>query len=111
MGAQETGTHRSKRLPARGSASENDVRVVVLVHAEEALKCRFVTDAAREFESTTVLVDESRALVHSCRAYVQLLYSEWFDVFPTSNDGQQMAQRCPAKISTTGGAMGLERRT
>jgi hypothetical protein len=65
VGAQETGTHRSERLPARGSTSENDVRVVVLIHAEKTLKCRFVTDAAGEFESTTVLVEECRALVHS----------------------------------------------
>jgi hypothetical protein len=59
---QETGTHRSKRLPARGSASEDDVRIVVLVYAEEALKCRFVTDTAGEFESTTTIsVDGSEA--------------------------------------------------
>jgi hypothetical protein len=57
--AQETGTHRSERLPARGSTSEDDVRIVVLVHAEEALQCRFVTDAAREFESAIVLVGGS----------------------------------------------------
>lgn len=34
---RQTGTHRSKRLPARGSTSEDDVGVVVLVHAEQSL--------------------------------------------------------------------------
>jgi hypothetical protein len=55
--AQETGTHRSERLPARGSASEDDVRIVVFVHTEETLQCRLLTDAAREFESAIVLAD------------------------------------------------------
>jgi hypothetical protein len=44
--AQITGTHRRKRLPARGSASENDVGVVILEDAEKSLKGRLVTKAA-----------------------------------------------------------------
>jgi hypothetical protein len=44
--AQITGTHRRKRFPARGSASENDVGVVILEDAEKSLKGRLVTKAA-----------------------------------------------------------------
>jgi hypothetical protein len=49
--AQHTGTHRSKRLPARGKAPENYVRVIILENAEKALKCRFVTKPAGELEA------------------------------------------------------------
>lgn len=49
-------THRSKRLAADGSASDDDVRIVILVNAEKALKCRLVAETAREFESATRLV-------------------------------------------------------
>jgi hypothetical protein len=44
--AQITGTHRRKRLPARGSASENDFGVVILEDAEKSLEGRLVTKAA-----------------------------------------------------------------
>jgi hypothetical protein len=43
--AQLTGTHRCKRLPARGCASENDVGVVILENAEKSLESRLVTKA------------------------------------------------------------------
>jgi len=32
--------------------------------------------------------------------YIQLLDPEWLNVFPASDQGQQMTQRCPAKFST-----------
>ena len=54
--AQYTGTHRSKRLPARGCSSENDVWVVILEHAEKSLECRFVTKTAGQLESTVMSV-------------------------------------------------------
>jgi hypothetical protein len=108
---QETGTHRSERLPARGSASEDDVRIVVFVHTEETLQCRLVTDAAREFESAIVLAYALSHHLQICRVYLQLLYSEWLDVLSASNEGQQMTQRSPAKLSTSWVDVGRERRT
>lgn len=96
-----TGTYRCKRLSARGCASENDVRVVVLVNAEKSLKRRFVTKTAGQLKSergvspcccrtTSVLIESS----------LQLLYSERFHMLPSSNQRQQVAHGCSAQVST-----------
>jgi hypothetical protein len=50
------GTYWSKRFPADGGAAENDVRVVILENAEKALKCRLVTNAAGQLETTIMSV-------------------------------------------------------
>jgi hypothetical protein len=67
---QETGTHRSEGLSARGSASENDIGIVVLVHAEEALQCRFVANPTGEFESVAALLHGHGLYVLSIRTVV-----------------------------------------
>jgi hypothetical protein len=45
---QKTDTHRSERLPARGRASNDDIGIVILVYAQEALKRRFIAEPARK---------------------------------------------------------------
>jgi hypothetical protein len=49
------GTHWGKGIPACSCASKNDVGVVILVNAEKALKCRFVSKTARELETSITL--------------------------------------------------------
>jgi hypothetical protein len=67
---QEMGTHRSEGLSARGSASENDIWIVVLVYAEETLQCRFVANPTGEFESITALLHGHELRILSIRTVV-----------------------------------------
>lgn len=44
------GTYRRERLSADGSTSENDIRIVVFVDAEETLKGRLVSETTGKFQ-------------------------------------------------------------
>jgi hypothetical protein len=43
-------TYRRERLSADGSTSENDIRIVVLVNAEETSKGRLVSETTGKFQ-------------------------------------------------------------
>lgn len=111
MVARKTGTHRSERLPARGGASENDIGIVILVYTEETLKRRFISKTARQLESAVRLVIGIKTVIKLIIVYVQLLYSEWLDVFSARNEGQQMTQWSSARLSTDDYSIELERHT
>jgi hypothetical protein len=81
--ARITGTHRSKRLPARGSASENDVGVVILENAEKSLESRLVTEAAGKFKTAIMSVRMCAARLLLTNAH--LLYPEWLHMLSAGN--------------------------
>ena len=84
--AQHTGTHRSKRLPARGCTSENDIWVVILENAEKSLKRRLVTETTGKPESKIMSVRVLWCL-YPCWlcSNLHLLDSEWLHMLSAGN--------------------------
>jgi hypothetical protein len=78
-------TDRRERLATCRSIRENDIGVIILVNAEKALQCRFVTDAAGELKAANRSVTATWG--YSARDLIQLLDPERFHVFSTSDEG------------------------
>jgi hypothetical protein len=108
---QKTDTHRSERLTARGGTSEYYIGIVILVYTEETLKRSLIAKTTRQLESVVRSGIGIMITIKLLTLYVQLLNSEWLDVFSASNEGQQMTQRCPARLSTNAFGNGLTQHT
>jgi hypothetical protein len=54
--AQHIETYRSKRLPAGGCTSKNNVRVIILENAEKSLECGLVTETTGQLETAIMSV-------------------------------------------------------
>ncbi len=111
MVVRKTDTHRSERLPARRGTSEYYIGIIILVYTEETLKRSLVAKTTRQFKSVVRSAISIMITIKLITLYVQLLNPEWLDVFSASNEGQQMTQRCPARLRTNVFGNGLTQHT